>query len=321
MPTQATCASSASTRGATARGCVRSIGVMLQDGGLVPGHPPARGARAVRRRTTTTPTIPSGCSTLVGLARGRATRSCGGMSGGQRQRLSLALALVGRPTLVFLDEPTAGMDPQARATTWELVREPARRRRHRRAHHPRDGRGRAAVRPRRDHRPRPHRRRRERPPSSPRGAAADETRFSARPGLDRAGLARRARPGCRRRAARAAPGEYVVDARRDPGARRRSRRVAARPRRAPRRAARGAALARGGVPAPHERGSAVRPRGARSPRPGSSCCSRCGAARACSSRSWRSRSASSCSSRRSTRSTRPARPGRLPRARACSRSP
>jgi len=58
---------------------------------------------------------------LVGLAEQAGTR-VRRLSGGQRRRLDLALALVGDPDLLFLDEPTTGFDPEARRQAWELVR-------------------------------------------------------------------------------------------------------------------------------------------------------------------------------------------------------
>src|SRR5260370_20567205 len=48
---------------------------------------------------------------------------CRRLSGGQKRRLALAVALIGNPELIFMDDPTAGMDPQARLTTWEIVRD------------------------------------------------------------------------------------------------------------------------------------------------------------------------------------------------------
>src|SRR5699024_4548895 len=44
------------------------------------------------------------------------------LSGGERRRLDLALAIMGRPEVLFLDEPTTGLDPQSRRDAWELVR-------------------------------------------------------------------------------------------------------------------------------------------------------------------------------------------------------
>ena len=45
------------------------------------------------------------------------------LSGGQEQRLSFALAIVGRPEIAFLDEPTTGLDPHGRREIWQLVRD------------------------------------------------------------------------------------------------------------------------------------------------------------------------------------------------------
>src|SRR5689334_21575486 len=97
------------------------IGVMLQSGGLYPGLKPLELLRLFAAYYDDADD-PDRLLDLVGLrdATGTAVRR---LSGGQAQRLSLACALIGRPRVLFLDEPTAGMDPHARATTWNLVRE------------------------------------------------------------------------------------------------------------------------------------------------------------------------------------------------------
>jgi ABC-2 type transport system ATP-binding protein len=97
------------------------IGVMLQEGGLYPGVRPLE-ALQLFGSYYEDPDDPERLLQLVGLDDARHTL-VRRMSGGQQQRLSLALALVGRPSLVFLDEPTAGMDPHARATTWSMIRD------------------------------------------------------------------------------------------------------------------------------------------------------------------------------------------------------
>lgn len=96
------------------------VGVMLQDGGL----PTSVRALEMLRHVSSMYAEPWDVDDLVerlGLA-SFATTTVRRLSGGQRQRLALAAALVGRPELVFLDEPSAGMDPQSRHAVWELVR-------------------------------------------------------------------------------------------------------------------------------------------------------------------------------------------------------
>jgi ABC-2 type transport system ATP-binding protein len=106
---------------ADARALRPRVGVMLQDGGL------PTGARAgeVLRHVASMYAAPRDVDELgerLGIG-SFARTTVRRLSGGQRQRLSLAAAVVGRPEVVFLDEPSAGMDPQSRHAVWDLVRE------------------------------------------------------------------------------------------------------------------------------------------------------------------------------------------------------
>jgi ABC-2 type transport system ATP-binding protein len=96
------------------------IGIVLQESGVDPDLTIREsieiyGAAYTRRRPT------DELIDLVGLA-AKADDRIVTLSGGQRRRLDLALGIVGRPELVFLDEPTTGFDPDARRRSWELIR-------------------------------------------------------------------------------------------------------------------------------------------------------------------------------------------------------
>lgn len=106
---------------ATDRQRVRSrIGMMLQGGGAYPGVRVAEMVRLVASYYAD-PLDPDWLMAELGLS-DHARTPYRRLSGGQKQRLSLAIAVIGRPELVFLDEPTAGLDAQARLAVWDLVR-------------------------------------------------------------------------------------------------------------------------------------------------------------------------------------------------------
>jgi len=101
------------------------VGVMLQDGGLPTGSRPL----PLLRHLAELYAAPADVDDLAhrlgidGFARTTVRR----MSGGQKQRVALAAALLPRPDVLFLDEPTAGLDPHARLDVWDLVRSEAAR--------------------------------------------------------------------------------------------------------------------------------------------------------------------------------------------------
>jgi ABC-2 type transport system ATP-binding protein len=95
------------------------VGIVLQSCGFYP-RVTVREAVTHFAKAYPRPRDPAETIALVGLEE-KADARTNELSGGQRRRLDLALALVGDPKLVFLDEPTTGFDPAARRTAWTVV--------------------------------------------------------------------------------------------------------------------------------------------------------------------------------------------------------
>jgi ABC-2 type transport system ATP-binding protein len=98
----------------------RRIGIVLQSAGIY-GHLTAREALRHWAGFYPHPRDPEEVLRLVGLGE-RGDVRARKLSGGQLRRLDFALALVGDPELIFLDEPTTGFDPEARRAAWETIR-------------------------------------------------------------------------------------------------------------------------------------------------------------------------------------------------------
>lgn len=97
------------------------IGVVLQSAGL-PEELTVRELVTHVARFYPEPLEVARVISRVGLA-GKATARIGSLSGGQKRRLDVALGIIGRPELLFLDEPTTGFDPEARRQFWDLIRD------------------------------------------------------------------------------------------------------------------------------------------------------------------------------------------------------
>lgn len=96
------------------------IGIMLQGGGSYSGIR-VREMLQLSAKYSANPLDPDWLIEKLGL-KGVEKNTYRRLSGGQQQRLSLAVAIIGRPELVFLDEPTAGLDAQSRLAVWDLIR-------------------------------------------------------------------------------------------------------------------------------------------------------------------------------------------------------
>ncbi len=103
------------------RTLVGRIGVMLQQGGVAPGIRPEEVLRLFASYYEA-PADPEELLARVGLV-DRRRSAWRRLSGGEQQRLSLALALIGRPDVVFLDEPTSGIDPAGRQVVRDVMGE------------------------------------------------------------------------------------------------------------------------------------------------------------------------------------------------------